>query len=221
MESKGAAGKDYLRNARAIAKMINESPKNVKAYWFFTPYTIPDKKLLDLLNPERHEVALHIATDPYREWKILENETDRTVQYYTIHGTSRIFTQLLWGRKLGEKQVKVPADFPLKSFHEFTTFSLDRICFQLGFDGGVREANAWIKQDFVLSMHPEWLFKKGKRSQRGPFYVVHQENLDTYQEMKTLKITSNHRKIGRDVNDYGERCFSDVRSVEKVIEKKC
>ena len=87
---KNRKGKDYLRNARIIAKMINESPKDVKAYWFFTPYTIPDKKLLELLNPERHEVALHVATDPYREWKILENETDRTVKYYTIHGTSRL-----------------------------------------------------------------------------------------------------------------------------------
>ena len=112
--------KDYLKNARVIAKMINESPKEVMAYWFFTPYTIPDKKLLDLLNPDRHEVALHVATDPYREWKILENETNRTVKYYTIHGTSRLLAQLLWGRKIGQKQAKIPSDFPLKSFHEFS-----------------------------------------------------------------------------------------------------
>ena len=43
--------KDYLRNARVIANMINESPKQVMAYWFFTPYTIPDGKLLPCLNP--------------------------------------------------------------------------------------------------------------------------------------------------------------------------
>ncbi len=48
---KNRKGNGYLKNARIIAKMINESPKDVKAYWFFTPYTIPDKKLLDLLNP--------------------------------------------------------------------------------------------------------------------------------------------------------------------------
>ena len=61
---KSKKAKDYLKNARIIAKMINESPKEVKAYWFFTPYTIPDKKLLDLLNPEKHEVALHVANNP-------------------------------------------------------------------------------------------------------------------------------------------------------------
>ncbi len=39
-------GQDYLRNACIIAKMVNESAKDVKAYWFFTPYTVPDKRLL-------------------------------------------------------------------------------------------------------------------------------------------------------------------------------
>ena len=64
----------------------------------------------------RHEVALHIATDPYREWKILENETKRTMKYYTIHGTSRVIAQFLWGRKIGEKQAKIPSGFPIKIF---------------------------------------------------------------------------------------------------------
>jgi hypothetical protein len=40
--------------------MINESPKEVKAYWFFTPKTIPDAELLKLLNNSKHEIALHI-----------------------------------------------------------------------------------------------------------------------------------------------------------------
>ena len=80
--------------------MINESPREVKGYWFFTPYTIPDKKLLELLNPERHEVALHVANKPVEEWKNLENQTNRTVKYYTIHGTAGKFARLIWGRKL-------------------------------------------------------------------------------------------------------------------------
>ena len=50
---KSKNGKDYLKNARIIAKMINESQKEVMAYWFFTPYTIPDKRLLDLLEPSK------------------------------------------------------------------------------------------------------------------------------------------------------------------------
>jgi len=44
--------KDYLRNAFIIARMINESPREIRVYWFFTPYTIPNKELLEQLNPE-------------------------------------------------------------------------------------------------------------------------------------------------------------------------
>ena len=61
------ASKEYLKNSKIIARMINESPQNVKAYWFFTPKTIPDKELLALIDNSRHEVALHIANDPYKE----------------------------------------------------------------------------------------------------------------------------------------------------------
>ena len=165
--------KDYLKNAKIIAKMINDSTKTIKAYWFFTPYTIPDKELLSLLNQDRHEIALHVASDPYAEWKILENETNRTVQYFTMHGTERVFAQLLWGRRIGEKRIDMPADFPLKCFQddaEFRTYSLDRIRFQLGFEKARVEVAAWIRQGFIVSMHPEWLFKKGPA--RGPFYDV-------------------------------------------------
>ena len=163
-------GSDYLRNSRIIAKMINASSKQVMAYWFFTPYTIPDKGLLELLNPDRHEVGLHVATNPYREWKILENQTQRTVHYYTIHGTDRLLSQLLWGRKIGEKQATIPADFPLKSFHEFTTYGLDTISGKLASDAAIVMAEEWISKDIVLSIHPDWLFKQGGTSHRGPYY---------------------------------------------------
>ena len=46
------------------------------AYWFFTPQTTPDEELLALLHPERHEVALHVATKPYPEWHMLEKATN-------------------------------------------------------------------------------------------------------------------------------------------------
>ena len=59
-------GKDYLKNAKIIAKMVNESPKQVKACWFFTLYAIPDKELLSLLNPDRHEIGLHVAKNPVK-----------------------------------------------------------------------------------------------------------------------------------------------------------
>jgi len=166
--------KDYLKNAQVIAKMINESPKDVMAYWFFTPYTIPDKKMLDLLNPDKHEVALHIANNPYQEWKILENETNRTVKYYTIHGTIGLLAQLLWERKIGQKQAKVPSDFPVKSFHDFPTISLDRVRYSHSLDETAREAEEAINQNRVLAVHPDWLFrKKGRgKNHRAAFYDV-------------------------------------------------
>jgi len=165
--------KDYLKNARVIAKMIDESPKEVMAYWFFTPYTIPDKKMLDLLNPDRHEVALHVATNPYREWKILENETNRTVRYYTIHGTSKLIAQLLWRRKLGERQAKIPSDFLLKSFtDEFPNYIVDYDMYSHGLDVAKQRAEKWLEENKngALAFHPEWLFKANKRKHRGPYY---------------------------------------------------
>jgi hypothetical protein len=71
---KSKRGKGYLKNARIIAKMINDSQMEVKAYWFFTPYTIPDERLLDLLNPQKHEVALHVANDATKELKVLRSK---------------------------------------------------------------------------------------------------------------------------------------------------
>ncbi len=162
--------KSYLRNARIIAQMINGSQKKVMAYWFFTPYTIPDKNLLDLLDPVRHEVGLHIANNAVKEWKMLEKATGRAIQYYTFHGTSNTIARLLWRRKLGQKQATVPGDFPVKSFHEFTTTGLDRRVFEAGLDSVKKEAKIWISQGTVISIHPEWLFKKGEKNRRGPFY---------------------------------------------------
>lgn len=167
--------KDYLKNACIIANMINGSRQNIRAYWFFTPYTIPDEKLLALLNPERHEVGLHVVAEPFREWKILENETDRTVKYYTMHGTERFLTQLMWGRRRGQTEIKVPTDgsFAPTLFQDETTYetySMDRIIYEKGLEKGMEQVRAWIHQGFIVSMHPEWLFVRGKRSRRGPFY---------------------------------------------------
>ena len=214
-------GRGYLQNARVIAKMINESPKQVKAYWFFTPYTIPDEKLLELLKPERHEVALHVATDPYREWKILENEAARTVRYYTVHGTSRMFAQLLWGRKIGQNQATIPPDFPLKCFQDdqdFKTFSLDRIRFQLGFEKGKGEVEAWIKQGFIVSMHPEWLFRKG--SDRGPFYDVLKALLEADRDLDVLQVRKNaFARVARDVREYEKDATPSEAFLEKLEER--
>lgn len=167
---KSKKSSSYLQNARVIAEIINKSHKKVKAYWFFTPYTIPDKKLLDLLNNERHEVGLHIANNAFKEWKTLENETRRTVKYYTFHGTSNAIAQILWRRKLGQKQAVTPDGFPLKSFHDFTTTGLDRRIFEAGLESVKEEAKNWISQGTVISIHPEWLYVRGEKNRRGPFY---------------------------------------------------
>ncbi len=195
--------KDYLKNARIIARMINESPKEVKAYWFFTPYTIPDKNLLDLLNPEKHEVALHVANDAMKEWKVLEKETNRKIENYTIHGTKRIFTRILWGRKITESQTKIPNDFPLKSFHDFETYGLDAVCFHASKDDAQKATKDWINAGFVISMHPEWLFHGSKRSRRGALYESLKSVLEVDPELDTISVSERVGiRIARDFREY-------------------
>ena len=215
--------KDYLKNARIIAKMINESPEQVIAYWFFTPYTIPDKKLLDLLNPDNHEIALHIVNDPYREWKTLEKETNRTVKNYTIHGTSRLLAQLLWGRKIGQKQVKIPSDFPLKSFHDFdsTTFSLDRVRYSHSLDETKKEAEDAINQNRVLYAHPDWLFKNAPlKNHRAAYYDVLKSILEVDKELEKLRTRKKASvRIAYNIQEYEKNLAPDAGFLEKLSER--
>ena len=120
--------KEYLKNSKIVARMINESPQKVKAYWFFTPKTVPDKELLALLNNERHEVALHIVNSPHGELKNLEDSTGKKIRYYTVHGTARLVARLMWKRWRGWAP-RIPEEFPLKSFHQFPTMGLDSLCY--------------------------------------------------------------------------------------------
>jgi hypothetical protein len=103
--------RNYLKNSKIIAKMVNESKLDVKVVWFFTPYTIPDKELLNMLTPDRHEVALHVANKPYAELEALEKATGRKVNYYTVHGTARLLGKIIWKRKLNQKGATIPAGF--------------------------------------------------------------------------------------------------------------
>lgn len=214
---KSKKSKNYLKNSRIIARMINESPRDVKGFWFFTPYTIPDKRLLDLLNPDKHEVALHVANKPFEEWKVLENQTNRTVKYYTIHGTQRVFARLLWGRKLSQSQAIIPNDFPLTSFHNFPTISLDRERYRLGLNKVLEEAEGWIKTDVVLSLHPEWLFNKAEKNQRGPFYDVLKTVLKVDQELDSLSVRrKSFFKIGHDTYEYEKNINPTPTLIEKL-----
>ncbi len=202
---KSTKSKDYLRNARIIAKMVNESPKEVRAYWFFTPYTIPDKRLLDLLNPDKHEVALHVVNKPFEELRILEEKTNRKVQHYTIHGTERKFTRWLWGRKLNQSQAVIPSDFPLKSFHDEPpgTMSLDHERFLRGYNDVLGHIEGWVNRDYIMSMHPEWLFEVRQKTQRGPFYDALKTTLGVDSDIETLSIRKAVGvKIARDFREY-------------------
>lgn|GEM_PF-247460 len=202
LRRKSTGGTDYLRNACIIAQMVNESQKAIKAYWFFTPYTVPDKRLLQLLKPEKHEVALHVVNKPEEEWKELEQKTGRTIKYYSIHGTENRVAQLIWGRH-GKSQVVPKSDFPLRSFHDFTTMSLDRERYLHGYEKTLKSIHAWAEQDVVLSIHPDWLFKINNKTNRGPYYDVLKSalevdfDLDTVSTRKTLSV-----KVARDFREY-------------------
>ena len=104
--------KDYLKNSKIIAKMINDSPNEVRAYWFFTTKTIPDSELLAMLNSQKHEIALHLINHPSKEKKVLERATKRLIEYYTIHGTSRLLMRILWHR-WKNKTPTIPNNFSL------------------------------------------------------------------------------------------------------------
>lgn len=180
--------KNYLKNSKTIARMINESSLKIKAYWFFTPYTTPDSELLGLLDPDKHEVALHIATDPYKELKRLERATQRKIRYYTIHGTERILARLMWKRKLSQARIEVPNDFSLQSFYVFPAIGLDIVCYHKPTEEATTIAKKTISKGEVLHVHPEWLFQRGIINHRGPFYRTLKEILEVDQELEMLAI---------------------------------
>ena len=66
----------------------------------------------------------------------------------------------------------IPSDFPLTDFHKEKTLSIDRDRYKKGFEKLGPLMEEWIGQDVVLSFHPEWLFRKNDKNQRGPVYDV-------------------------------------------------
>ncbi len=210
---------DYLSNARIIARMINESQQEVRAYWFFTPYTVPDKRLLDLLNPKKHEVALHVVNKPFEEWRELEKETKRKVQCYTIHGTGRLFTKLIW-RRWSKSEAVIPPDFPLLSFQQPKDLSLDRERYRIGYDKALQGTYDWIKAGLALSIHPDWLFNKTKLSRRGPFYDVLKTILNVDKDMKTVQTRrKTFIKIAHDIQEYEKNIIPTDEFSQKLSER--
>jgi len=174
-------GRDYLKNSKIAAKIINESVRETKAYWFFTPKTIPDEELLTIMNNPKHEVALHIVNDPVGELQLLEKETGRKIRYYTIHGTANLPARVMWMR-LKAKVPKIPADFQLESFHQFPTTGIDSLCYAHPPDEALRLAEERIRAGDVIYFHPIWLFQRGTINRRGPFYDVLKRILENEEE---------------------------------------
>ena len=207
-------GGDYLRNSKIVARMINESPKDVRACWFFTPKTMPDRELLKMLDESRHEIGLHIVNDPYGELELLKKTSGRTVRYYTVHGTERIFGRLIWRRQ--EKALKVPEDYPLQSFYVFPTLHLDRLCHTHSAEESLRIANESIAKSEVLHIHPIWLFQRGRMNPRGPYYETLRRILDIDKEAEALIARKKYFfTIAADAREYD----IDTRPTDAFIEK--
>ena len=166
----------YLENSKIIARMINESDRDFRAYWFFTPKTIPDKELLKLIDNSKHEVALHIVNDPHTELKNLEQRTGKKINYYTIHGTARLLARVMWSR-WKSRAPKIPDGFPLRSFHKFPTTGIDSLSYLYPAEQVKQLAEEAIRKGNVIYFHPIWLFQRGKMNRRGPFYEVLREML--------------------------------------------
>ena len=208
--------KNYLKNSKILAKMINESTRNVKAYWFFTPKTIPDNELLTLLNGSKHEVALHIVNDPKRELEQLESATRRKIRYYTIHGTARLFARIMWKRwKINSPPI--PKDFPLQSFHQFPTSGLDRLCYLYSTEQAVKIAESDIKVERTLEIHPIWLFQRGKINRRGPFYETLRRILKVDEELETVAVRKKlFFKVASDTGEYARDVIPTADFIEKL-----
>jgi hypothetical protein len=212
--------KEYLKNSKIVARMINESPRKVKAYWFFTPKTVPDKELLALLNNKRHEVALHVVNDPYGELKNLENLTGQRIRHYTIHGTERLFGRLMW-RRWRRRAPRIPEGFPLQSFHQFPTLGLDSLCHTTSLDQALRKAEDHIRKGDVVYFHPIWLFQRGKLNHRGPFYEAFKRILSVDSELDYLTIIKKFSiRIARDQMEYERNIVPTAGLLQKLEDRR-
>lgn len=214
-------GRDYLKNAKIIARMINESTEQVKAVWFFTPTSLPDEEVLKLLENDKHEIALHIANDPDKELKRLEEVTGRKSRYYTVHGVDRSLARIIW-RRWKSKNPKVSISFPLSNYKDLSTkeYGLDVMCYANPPEQVIRTVKKYIQKDYILHIHPEWLFERGKMNRRGRFYEVLKEILKVDKELVPLYF---RRKlfltIARDWKEYERDLIPTRVQIDKIRER--
>lgn len=216
-------GKNYLKNAKILAKMINESPKELRAYWFFTPYTIPDAELLALLTEDKHEVGLHVAIYAYRELENLEKATGRKITYYTVHGTQRLIARIIWKRKLSQAKAPIPEGFPLIYFYDFPTLNFDYVCYHNPLNKAVELGKASIEKGEIIHIHPEWLFDSGTFNHRGPYYEALRQILEVDQELATLSVRKKgFMKIAKysEHYEYVHDTLPSERFLEKLADRR-
>ena len=209
-------GRDYLINGKTIARMINDSTKDVKASWFFTSKTVPDMKLLALLHNNKHEIAFHLVNDPDKELEILERAVGKRIRYYTVHGTARILARIMW-KRWKTKRPRIPPRFPLQSFHQFPKRGLDTLCYSCPTISQAQSIiQKCIKEGCIVFFHPIWLFQRGKLNRRGSFYENLKRILEVDKEFESLLSRKKiFITIARDLKEY-ER---DVVPTEETIEK--
>ena len=210
---------EYLKNSKIIARMINESPENIEAHWFFTPKTIPDAQLLALLNNSKHAVELHVVNDPAKELDNLEKATGRKANYYTIHGTARLLARIMW-KRWKTKEPEIPKGFRLQSFHQFPTFGLDGICYAHRTDEAVEIANNYIAKGYVLYFHPIWLFQKGTINQRSAYYQVLKTIFRVDNDLESVRFS---KKIffnkAVDIEEYEKDVIPTKQFLEKIKQR--
>jgi hypothetical protein len=172
-----------------------------------------------VLNPEKHEVALHVVNHPYDEIERLEKATGRQIKYYTIHGTARLLGRILWKRWKTKIPV-IPHDFPLESFHKLPTIGLDVRCYQYGAAKSVEIAEESIAKGTVLHVHPEWLFQRGTINHRGPYYEALRRILKVDEDLGALIVQKKlFVKIARSTGEYERDVFPTEKVVEKLSER--
>jgi hypothetical protein len=175
-----------------------------------------------LLAPDRHEVALHVANEPYRELEKLEKATNRKVRFYTVHGTARLLARLMWKRKLTESRASIPVAFPPQSFYEFPTLHFDRVCYENPSHQAIEIAEASIKKGEVLHVHPEWLFQCGTFNPRGPFYKPLKQILQVDMELALIVVQKRvFAKLARyvETKEYERDFIPTERFLEKLSER--
>ena len=81
------------------------------------------------------------------------------------------------------------------------------------------ETRNWINQGTVISIHPEWLFKKGK-NRRGPYYDALKATLDVDQSLETLRVKKkSFVRIAQDNQEYEKNALATESFIEKLAER--